>query len=47
MIKEYFSAAELAGMTGLPTTDRAIQIKAKQNKWKSRKREGRGGVKSL
>jgi putative transposase len=40
---EWYSAKELCGMTGMPGTDRAIQLKAKRESWKSRKRQGRGG----
>ena len=34
-MKEYYSASELAAMAlpGLPKTERAIQIKAKQQRW--------------
>lgn len=42
-MKEWYSAKELAGVAGLPTTDRAIQISAKRESWQSKKRSGRGG----
>ncbi|HJW81990.1 MAG TPA: transposase domain-containing protein [Acidiferrobacterales bacterium] len=42
-LKEWFSAAELAGLPGMPGTERAIQISAKKNGWQSRPRAGRGG----
>ena len=42
-MKEWFSAKELAGVAGLPTTERAIQMSAKREGWQSQKRSGRGG----
>jgi putative transposase len=42
-MKEWYSAKELAGLPGMPGTDRAIQIKAEKNNWPSRPRAGRGG----
>lgn len=41
--KEWYTASELAGMPGMPGTERAIQIGAKKNNWKSRPRAARGG----
>ncbi|MBA1443779.1 MAG: Mu transposase C-terminal domain-containing protein [Chromatiales bacterium] len=43
MSKEWYSAAELAGLPGLPGTDRAVQIRAKREDWRWQKRTGRGG----
>jgi putative transposase len=43
MTKEWFSAAELAGLPGMPGTERAIQIAAKKSQWRAQKRAGRGG----
>ncbi|MCW2248668.1 hypothetical protein M2352_004328 [Azospirillum fermentarium] len=44
-MKEWHSAAELAALSlpGLPTTDRAIQLRALRENWRFRKRQGRGG----
>src|SRR5690606_16787536 len=42
-MNEWFGTKELAGMTGLPGTARAIQIRAKNENWQSRPRAGRGG----
>ncbi|MFT0211799.1 Mu transposase C-terminal domain-containing protein [Pseudomonas sp. F1_0610] len=39
-MKDWYTAQELAGMKGLPQTDRAIQMRSKREKWDSRKREG-------
>ena len=43
MSKEWFSAAELAGLVGVPKYVRGITLTAKRNGWESRKRSGRGG----
>lgn len=45
MKAEWFTAAELArlALPGLPSTERALQISAKRDAWKGRKRSGRGG----
>ena len=43
--KRWLSAAELAGLPGLPGTERAIQIMAKREGWEWQKRAGRGGGK--
>jgi putative transposase len=41
--QEWFSAAELAGLRGLPSTDRRVREKAKRDGWESRKRSfGKG-----
>lgn len=42
-MKHWFSAAELVGLPGMPGTDRAIQLRAKREAWKSQPRAGRGG----
>lgn len=39
----HYSAGELAGLPGLPTTERAIQIRAQRESWPRRRRPGRGG----
>lgn len=46
-IAKFYTAAEIADLKlpGLPTTDRAIQIKAKQEDWSFIDRKGRGGGK--
>ncbi len=41
--KTHFTAKELAGLPGMPSTERAIQIMAKREKWPFQKRSGRGG----
>ncbi|HCH5256293.1 TPA: transposase [Vibrio parahaemolyticus] len=43
MNKEWFTPAELAGMPGLPSTDRNIRTKAQKEGWKSQKKaKGKG-----
>lgn len=42
-MKSWYSVSELVGLPGLPSTDRAIQIRAKRDHWKSQPRAGRGG----
>lgn len=42
-MSEWFTTQQLAGMIGLPGTERAIQIRAKNEAWQSRPRVGRGG----
>lgn len=42
-MRGWYSAAELAGLSGMPGTDRAIQLRAKREEWSTRKRQGRGG----
>ena len=39
----HYTAAQLAGLPGMPSTERAVQIRAKKAAWPSRKRAGRGG----
>lgn len=42
-MREWFSAQELAGLPGLPTTDRWVRAMALRKKWKSRKKsKGKG-----
>ena len=41
--KAWFSARELAGMPGLPATERWVRGKADREAWQSRDRQGRGG----
>ena len=43
--KTHYSAKELAGLPGLPGTDRGIQKQADRESWSSRQRPGRGGGK--
>ncbi len=42
-VKQWYSALELAGLPGLPTTRQNVTIKAQRENWPSRKREGKGG----
>lgn len=42
-MKEWFSAAELAGLPGLPSTERQIRTRAKRERWQRRARSGCGG----
>jgi putative transposase len=42
-VKEWFSAPELAGMPGMPTTERRVRSRAERGDWKYRDRAGRGG----
>lgn len=42
-MKEWMTSSELAGLPGLPGTDRAIQIRGKRDGWQSRARKARGG----
>lgn len=44
-MKSHYTAKELAGLPGLPGTDRAIQIMAERQNWSWQKRSGRGGGK--
>lgn len=42
-MKTWFPPQELAGMPGMPTTDKGVHIRAKKEGWRSRKREyGKG-----
>ncbi|HEY0464569.1 MAG TPA: transposase domain-containing protein [Polyangiaceae bacterium] len=41
--QRWYSAAELAGLPGMPGTDRGVLKKAGRDNWPSREREGRGG----
>ena len=40
---EWYTAAELAGVPGLPTTEYRVQQRAERETWAWRAREGRGG----
>ncbi len=42
-MKTHYAAKELAGLPGLPGTERAIQIMADRENWSWQKRAGRGG----
>ncbi len=44
-MKEWYAASELAALSlpGMPGTDRAYQLRADRENWRSRPREGRGG----
>lgn len=42
-LKAWYSAKELAGLPGLPNTERAVQLRAARDAWEARKRQGRGG----
>lgn len=42
-MNEWFSALELAGLEGMPSTVSAVIRKAKKGLWNSQKRQGRGG----
>jgi putative transposase len=41
--KSYYTARELAGLPGLPTSERRVKTKADREQWPSQKRAGRGG----
>jgi len=43
MIRDWYSAKELAGLPGMPGTERAIQYRGKMKNWRNRPRNGRGG----
>lgn len=42
-MKQWFSASELAGLPGLPTSERGVRFAAERSSWTSRQRAGRGG----
>lgn len=42
-MERWYSAAELAGLAGLPNTPQNVKARAKRECWKSRQRTGRGG----
>ncbi len=42
-MKEWFTAAELAGVTGMPATQQAVTRRAKREDWAHRNRAGQGG----
>lgn len=41
--RTHYTAKELAGLAGMPNTERAVQMRATRENWPSRKRAGRGG----
>lgn len=41
--KEWFSAAQLAGLPGMPGSDRGVERRAQKEGWSRRRRSGRGG----
>ncbi len=41
--ERWYTASELAGLPGMPGTVQGVRLRAKQEKWVSRKRGGRGG----
>lgn len=43
MKKDWYSAAELAGVPGMPSTVAGVAYRAKKEQWVSRRRAGRGG----
>lgn len=43
MTKEWYSAAELAGLPGMQGTVQGVNIAAKRGNWRVRPRTGRGG----
>lgn len=43
IVKEWFSAAEIAGLPGLPETKSGVLFKIERERWTGRKRQGRGG----
>lgn len=43
--KTHYTARELAGLPGMPSTDRAVQFRAERENWSWQKRPGRGGGK--
>ena len=43
MKREWFTASELAGLPGLPGSERGVQKTAARQEWQSRARKGRGG----
>ncbi|MBV5328509.1 MAG: hypothetical protein JZU65_12890, partial [Chlorobium sp.] len=44
-MKNYYSTTELAGLPGMPGTDRAIRDLSDREAWPNQKRAGRGGGK--
>ncbi|WP_312024590.1 DNA-binding protein, partial [Pseudomonas aeruginosa] len=42
-MSEWFMPTKLAGLPGLPTTDRGIRKLAEREGWKKQKHSGRGG----
>ena len=44
-MKQWYSASELAGLSGLPALPNNVTRKAKTEQWQTRQRSGRGGGK--
>lgn len=42
-MRQWYSASELAGMPGLPTTRQGVLNRANRENWPSRTRKGKGG----
>jgi putative transposase len=42
-VQDFYTAVELAGLDGMPGTRRGVSLKAGNEGWGSRKRQGRGG----
>lgn len=42
-MKEWFNAAELAGLPGLPGTEQRVRSRAQRKSWSRNERQGRGG----
>lgn len=42
-MREWFKSTEIAGLPGVPGTDRRVRTKAERESWTSRPRAGRGG----
>lgn len=43
MIKQWFSAAEIAGLPSMPGTERRVRSKADRESWNKQSRKGKGG----
>jgi putative transposase len=43
MMREWFTASELAGLPGLPASERRVRSRVERENWQSRARAGRGG----
>lgn len=41
--EKHYAASELAGLPGMPTTERRVRARATKKGWPSRPRAGRGG----
>ena len=42
-MRDWYSASDLAGLAGLPTTERRVRSKAQREGWASRRRAAKGG----